>query len=228
MVYKVEVYYMDHHIGRLFEAFRQEGLWDDTIVVVVADHGEGLGDHDWWRHGILYQEQIRVPQIVRIPGVKGGVRVKSLVRTIDLMPTVLEASEIRKISLAMDGISLIRAMKTGRTEEPLLGYSDSVNMLTYGRPDVGNKQDEKNDKIYCLMDERYKLIFHQLRPEETEFYDLREDTKETNNLSADNPSAMKTLMKELEKREAFSEILPGMTPTDAEWLKKLKGLGYVE
>lgn len=228
-IYKAEVFYMDHHIGRLFKTFKKQGLWDNTIVVVVADHGEGLGDHDWWTHGILYQEQIRVPQIVHIPGMQRGMRIKSLVRTIDLMPTVLEAAGVSAdIYPTMDGKSLITTMNTGKTEKPLLGYSDSVNMLTYGRPDVRDKRDQKNDKIYCLMDERYKLIFHQQRPEETEFYDLQADPKETNNLSADNPAPMTVLMNDLESRNAFSEIMPGMTPTDAEWLKKLKGLGYVE
>lgn len=229
MIYKTEVFYMDYHIGRLLEAFSQEGLWKDTIVVVVGDHGEGLGDHDWWTHGILYQEQIGVPQIIRIPGVRGGIRVNSLVRTIDLMPTVLEAAGVStEMYPEMDGKSLMRAINTGMTEEPLLGYSDSVNMLTYGRPDVRDKRDQKNDKLYCVMDEKYKLIYHQLRPEESEFYDLQTDPKEMKNLWKDKPAEMERLMKELESRNAFSEILPGMTPTDAEWLNKLKGLGYVE
>ena len=63
-VYDTEVSYMDAHVGRLLDTFEELGLRENTIVVVVADHGEGLGDHGWWTHGVLYQEQIRVPLMI--------------------------------------------------------------------------------------------------------------------------------------------------------------------
>ena len=228
-IYDADVYYMDSNIGRLLEAFKERGLWSNTIVVVVADHGEGLGDHDWWTHGILYQEQIRVPLIIRVPDIRTGLRVSSLVRTIDLVPTILDAAGVRpELWPDMDGESLIETMQTGQTSKQRLAYSDSVNMLTYGRPDSRDRRDHKRDKLYCLMDGTHKLIYHQLEPDKTEFYNLRTDPGETTNLAASRPPALQAMMKQLEALEAFSNIMPGMTDSDLEKLKKLRDLGYVQ
>jgi arylsulfatase A-like enzyme len=227
--YDADILFMDRQLGRLLDAFKKRGLWDETIVVVVADHGEGLGDHGWWSHGLLYQEQIRVPLIVRIPGVEGVPRVESMVRTTDLMPTVLEATGVPASAWpSMDGASLLPAMRTGRTATPRLAYADSVNMLSYGRPDREDEWDRKTDKLYSLSDGRFKLIYHQLRPEESEFYDLAEDPHELENLAAARAPEMMELMERLEGLGAFSPIMPGMTPSDAERLEGLKSLGYVE
>ena len=65
--------------------------YDDTVLVIVADHGQGLGQHDWWSHRLLYQEDLHVPLIVRVPGGPTGTTVPELVRTVDIYPTVLEA-----------------------------------------------------------------------------------------------------------------------------------------
>ena len=228
-IYDADVFYMDANLGRLLEAFRRRGFWDNTLVIVVADHGEGLGDHDWWTHGILYQEQIHVPLIIRAPGIKGALRISSLVRTIDLMPTILEVVGVSpEFWPNMDGESLLEMMQTGRTGRQRLAYSDSVNMLTYGRPDTADKRDHKRDKLYCLMDKTHKLIYHQLEPDKTEFYNLQTDPGETTNLAASRPPALQAMMKQLEALEAFSNIMPGMTPSDLERLKKLRDLGYVQ
>ena len=125
----------------------------------------------------------------------------------------------------MDGLSLIDAMETGRTEGRL-AYADSVNMLRYGRGDTKARSDVKDDKLYCLMSETHKLIFHQLRPENTEFYDLAADPAESNNLAGTRPPAMRDLLKRLGEYNAFSPLMPGMTQTDLERLKKLESLGY--
>ena len=80
--YDLEIRYMDQELGRLFSALRDSGRWGSTILVVVSDHGEGLGDHQWWTHGILYEEQIRVPLIIAGPGVVAGSRLRSLMSII--------------------------------------------------------------------------------------------------------------------------------------------------
>jgi len=228
-IYDCEVFFMDSQIGRLLEAFKTRGIWDNTIVVVVADHGEGLGEHNWWTHGILYQEQIKVPQIIRIPGMREGRRITSLVRTIDLMPTILDMTEISpSLWPEMDGISLRDAMSTGHTKEELSAYSDSVNILNYGRWDDARKTDHKYDKLYCLIQGNYKLIYHQLKPEETEFYDLSTDPKELNNLTPSNLPEMHALITRLKGLSALSDIMPGMTSSDMERVRKLKSLGYVQ
>ena len=67
-LYDREVAYMDSELGRLLAA--AQAAVGELLVAVVADHGEGLGDHDWWTHGVLYQEQIRVPMLLAGPGVR--------------------------------------------------------------------------------------------------------------------------------------------------------------
>ncbi len=96
----------------------------------------------------------------------------------------------------MDGDSLLEMMQTGQTGKQRLTYSDSVNMVTYGRPDAPGKRDHKLDKLYCLMDKTHKLIYHQLEPHKTEFYNLQTDPGETTNLSASRPSAMQMMIAE--------------------------------
>ncbi len=227
--YAAEVNYMDHQIGRLLRTLRDLGMWEKTIVVVVADHGEGLGDHDWWVHGILYQEQIRVPLIVRIPGIPGGKRIAPLVRTIDIMPTVLAAAEVAPgLWPQMDGISLLDAVRTGNLTQKLLAYSESVNMLSYQRPYQPLRWDRKVDKLYTLMSATGKLIYHQIRPEETEYYDLVADPLELKNLAAETPPEMLELRRQLEGMNVFSDIMPRMSPTDYERTERLRSLGYIQ
>jgi arylsulfatase A-like enzyme len=67
--YDEEILYMDHHVGRLFEGMKRLGVYDDTLIVVTADHGELLGEHGKMGHGAtLYEEEIRVPFLVKHPG----------------------------------------------------------------------------------------------------------------------------------------------------------------
>jgi arylsulfatase A-like enzyme len=227
-IYDAEVFYMDFYIGKLLEAFKKRGLWNKTIIVVVADHGEGLGDHNWWSHGILYQEQIHVPLIIRVPGMKEGLRISSMVSTIDLMPTILEAAGIHPaIWPHMDGESLIEAMKIGRTTKQRFAYADSVNMLTYNWPGIKDKYDRKNEKLYCLMGGTYKLIYHQLLPNNTEFYNLQTDPRETSNWAVSRPLMMQILMDHLESLNAFSDIMPDIISSDLERIEKLRSLGYI-
>ncbi|HLV64631.1 MAG TPA: sulfatase-like hydrolase/transferase [Polyangiaceae bacterium] len=88
--YDGEVAFTDHHVGRLLDGLRQSPAWDRTIVILTSDHGEAFGEHGLIRHGFeLWEELVRVPFIVRVPGVpphRVGVR-RSL---IDLVPTLLD------------------------------------------------------------------------------------------------------------------------------------------
>ena len=91
--YDAEVAYTDSLVGRLREMLDGRDLLERTLLVVTADHGEGLGDHGEYFHGyFVYDSTTRVPLIVRLPqGRLGGRRVKSAVSHVDLRPTILEA-----------------------------------------------------------------------------------------------------------------------------------------
>ena len=227
-IYDAEIRFVDGQIERFFQAFRERRSWDDTVVAVLADHGEGLGDHGWWSHGILYQEQIRVPLLVRAPG-RSAHRVQDLVRTIDLMPTVLELAGVEsRPAIDMDGMSLVPAMETGLLGEDRTAYADSVNLLDYTRRDQPDRKDEKDDKLYSLQRGDLKLIYHQLQPENSELYDLGSDPGERHDLAAERPDVLREMIAELKSRGALSDLMPGMTPTDPEHAERLRSLGYIQ
>jgi arylsulfatase A-like enzyme len=89
-LYRNEVKWVDQELGKFFDWMRTEGAWDDTLVVVTADHGEEFQEHGGWWHGItLYDEQIHVPLIMKPPGKEmAGARVPWQVREIDVAPTI--------------------------------------------------------------------------------------------------------------------------------------------
>jgi choline-sulfatase len=90
-LYDGEIRYWDHHFSRLLEALRQRPDWDRTVVVICADHGEEFQEHGGWWHGTtLYDEEIRVPLVVRLPGSElGGTSEARWVGLIDIAPTLV-------------------------------------------------------------------------------------------------------------------------------------------
>ena len=90
--YDAEIAEMDAAVGRVIEALKDSGQWERTVVAFVADHGEGLGDHDHYHHGYtLYDDQVHIPMILRIPGREVGRVIDRPVAAIDLAPTLLGA-----------------------------------------------------------------------------------------------------------------------------------------
>ncbi len=90
--YDAEISEVDKGVGLVFQALRDSGQWGRTIVAFVADHGEGLGDHGHYHHGYtLFDDQVHVPMILRIPSQHVGVVIERPVSTVDLMPTILGA-----------------------------------------------------------------------------------------------------------------------------------------
>ncbi len=89
--YCADVAYTDHEVGRLLDALREQGLLERSILALTADHGEGLNQHDWTGHGLVWDEQIRVPLLIRFPAAarQAPRRVRSIVSLIDLVPTLL-------------------------------------------------------------------------------------------------------------------------------------------
>src|SRR5882762_10115784 len=90
-LYDGEIAYTDHELGRLFDAIHKKSPADKTLIAVLSDHGESLGDHGEYTHGIfLYDVTLRVAFLMSGPGIPAGLRVKQQARTIDFLPTVLE------------------------------------------------------------------------------------------------------------------------------------------
>jgi len=222
-VYAAEIHFVDAQFGRILEWLDQERKLDNTIVVVVADHGEGLGEHDWWLHRILYQEQIQVPLIVQLPGEVDRHTVNELVRTIDIYPTVLEALGIDPPE-DVEGRSLSALLKGG-PDEPRIAYADQLNVydtnafLTDARP--------LDALLHCAMDERWKLIYRPLAPKKSELFDLAADPDELTNLLDAHPAEARRLLSILHASGGFVDQ-PFGEEKDPETLERLRSLGYID
>ncbi len=94
--YDAEILYMDFHVGRLFDGLRKLGQFDDALIIVTADHGELIGEHNCFGHpGLVYQEAIQVPLIVKAPGPRRSTgRIADWVQLHDVFPLILQSADI--------------------------------------------------------------------------------------------------------------------------------------
>lgn len=123
--YDSEIGYADHHIGRLLDRIDKLGMRDSTLVVVLSDHGEGLGEQGFVGHGRwLYQSTLRVPWIMRMPGrIAPGTVISHNVSTMDLAPTLLDLAvpefrEETEISISYAGRSQVPMIDQGGRVQP--------------------------------------------------------------------------------------------------------------
>ncbi len=221
--YAAEIRYVDMQFGRLIEALRQTGRYDRTVIVVVADHGEGLGQHDWWHHRLLYQEQLHVPLIVRVPGWPRGQVVGDLVRTIDILPTVLDALQVR-VPRGVAGRSLA-ALAHGEAEPPRVAYAEMLNRYDLNSTVLETRP--QDGLLFAAIGRRWKLILRYDHPEKSELYDLQSDPQELRNLYGERAGEVSRLRRWLDRRQAYSTGALGEGRVSPDALRQLKALGYV-
>lgn len=201
--YDEEILYMDHHIGRFLEGMKREGLLEDSLILVTADHGELLGEHGKMGHGAsLFEEEIRVPFWVKYPGdeVAPGRSIEP-VHHVDVLPLVLERL----------GLS-----SPGRGPQPLLA---EVNPLEFMSPDGSWR---------ALYLGRHKLLWNSRGNHA--LFDLEKDPGEQNDLSGADPARTTEAIGLLDK--VLSSLPPPGRPgppttLDEDTLKALRNLGYV-
>jgi len=216
-LYDGEIAFADSQVGRLLDWLVSQGIDKKTIVIVVGDHGEGLGSHGEAEHGyFVYDYAIHVPFIVRLP-LDGfhGIRVPAQVRTIDIEPTILDLVGAHSQSDS-DGESLVPLLAHPGREGPQYAFSESVSTsIQYGW-----------SALYSLRTERYKFI----EAPKLELYDLREDPDEDTNVVGRLPGAAKELREELEKiRKSMDSKKPETQEAnlDEETMRRLASLGYI-
>jgi arylsulfatase A-like enzyme len=209
--YVGEIAYADAQLGRLIDELRERQLFDQTVVVVAADHGESLGEHDERDHGVfLYESVMRVPLILRAPGIVPG-RVQQIVSLVDVLPTVLALLSIEPA--ASDGRSLMSAIAHGARDQDAEAYAESMYPLRLGW-----------SGLRALRAGRYKYI-EAPRPE---LYDLERDPFETDNLASKRPETAAAHSRRL-KEIAAAEAIPAAGAADIapEQRARLAALGYV-
>ncbi|MCI4398912.1 MAG: sulfatase-like hydrolase/transferase [Acidobacteria bacterium] len=214
--YDGEIAYMDSQIAALFQGLKRLGLADGTLVAVMADHGEGLGEHGEKQHGIfLYDYALRVPLIISWPGhIPEGTKVHALCGLSDVAPTLLDLLGIN--AKGMDGRSLAPLM-LGKSLPPRDIYAESYQgFFTYGW-----------SPLRAIVSEPYKYI-EAPRPEMYRWLQ-----GESENLLASEPAEAKKLEAALGRYpkpdpaeyQKVEEMLKD--PSNAEALRALVSLGYL-
>jgi arylsulfatase A-like enzyme/Tfp pilus assembly protein PilF len=213
--YDEEIAFVDSQIGRLLDGLRSRGLFDDTLVMAIADHGESLGEHGEDEHGVfLYEAVLRVPWIVRGPGVPRGRAIAEQVRTVDLFPTVLDALGI-PLPGGLDGETLWPVLKGGTRASAPASYAESY----YPRFHYGWSE------LRSIRADGWKAI-DAPRPE---LYNLRDDPGELRNLYATQQALADRMIADavrLDREMGGGETVAVRQP-DRETMERLRSLGYV-
>jgi tetratricopeptide (TPR) repeat protein len=211
--YDGEIAYVDEIVGRLVKYLKTHQLYDQSTIILVSDHGEGLGDHGEQAHGLLvHEETLRVPLIIKpAAGDGAGRRVSDVVQHIDLVPTILD---LAKAPLPGDlrGRSLKPLLDGSGRLEPGVIYSESL----FGRYQFGWSG------IVSVTDGRYRLI----RSPREELYDLLQDPSEQVNIAQESDAVREALSAALDEMIAGTPVPEpaGIAPDDRDLFE---ALGYV-
>jgi len=211
--YDGEIAAADAAVGTLLAELRRHDWYDSATIAVVADHGEGLGDHGEEEHGLfLYEPTIRVPFIVKLPKERGaGRRVPTPVQHIDLLPTFGAAAGF-KTPAALRGRNLL-PVATGRGMLAAQGIYSEAMMSRYH---FGWSE------LTSLTDERYKFI----RAPKAELYDLDLDHAEATNLLTDRVQVVQAMRTGLEALIAGRGV-DAPRSVSSEDRERLAALGYI-
>jgi arylsulfatase A-like enzyme/Tfp pilus assembly protein PilF len=213
--YAGEIAYVDFQIGRVLQWLDTRQLSERTIVIVIGDHGESLNEHGEGTHGLfIYESTTRVPFIVRTPYSRVQPRrVPGVVRSEDVMPTVLELVG-RQPREAVDGRSLVPMLTGAANDLNLDAYSESL----YARNHYGWSE------LRALRAGRFKYIAT-TRPE---LYDLERDPEERKNVIDERRPLADRMAQELQRVATEAPGLSGgPSPVDPETRERLSALGYI-
>jgi tetratricopeptide (TPR) repeat protein len=211
--YDGEIALADEIVGQLFDALRRHGWYDPATIIVLSDHGEGLGDHGELEHGLfLYDETVHIPLLIKLPRERSrGRRIADPVQHIDLVPTIARLAGL-STPAGLRGRDLGPAMTSGSAIPPQGVYAEAL----YGRYHFGWSE------LLSLTDERYRFI----KAPRSELYDLDRDPKELTNLIAERTQAASAML------AGLSALVSGRTfdapaGVSDEDRQRLAALGYI-
>ena len=216
--YDGEVAYVDSLMGQLAQWLRERQLAESTIVAFIGDHGESLGEHDETSHGFfVYDSTVDVPFILSTPYRElRGQRIAAQVRTIDLMPTLLDLLAMDTPE-AVQGVSLVE-LASGETDDlDLIAYSESF----YPRHHYG----------WSELKSLRGGGFHFIAAPRPELYDVVNDPSEEENLASRRPREVRRLERQLAEILDASSVdgIEEQEPAtlDPETAQRLAALGYL-
>jgi arylsulfatase A-like enzyme/uncharacterized membrane protein YbhN (UPF0104 family) len=235
-LYDGEIQYWDEHFGRLIQKLKDLGLYDNLAIVVTSDHGEEFGEHGGFWHGTtLYDEQVHVPLLLKLPGSGGGsglgasgqapnqapnqagVRISNWVQLVDIMPTVLRIAKV-PAPQAMQGLDLFEG-----THEVFAEESHEGNVLS----SVRTRHGDATWKLIHANDGNPRGLQAQ------ELYRVDRDPRESTNLAVSEAPALQsqqTRLADYQKRavQGAAERATVDIAKDSTTIDRLRALGYVD
>ncbi|MBS3818803.1 sulfatase [bacterium] len=233
-LYDGEIRYTDEKlVYPVLEKLKELGLYEQTLIVLTSDHGEEFYDHKGWEHGhTLYDELLKVPLIIKFPqGRFAGEKIDSIVRLVDIMPTLLEELGIPYSDYELDGRSLIPFLEGKESQDRVFLADKGDNIVGSHIPqkismNKGSKKLILNQEFN--LQEKNFFTFPPPAVEPVEIYDLDKDPEEKQNIADQNSTlahqiikAINDLYEEAKKRKKFKAQI------DKETEEQLKALGYI-
>jgi arylsulfatase len=241
-LYDAEIAYVDRELGRFFEELRGRGLYDRSVIIVTADHGEAFYEHGSWEHGRpflddgpgLFQEIVHVPLLVKAPGARGEV-VEDVVSQADIFATFLEAARSRGTSAWARSLLDPREAEASRWTVSEFVAAPSVGGSAW---EVALRR--RNMKYSAVFRAHDREELSKATATEEALYDLAADPGERRNLMAEDAGdaeRRETVASAREALELYRQVVlerrgqgpaEGDLSLDPELLEKLESLGYVE
>ncbi len=214
--YNAAITATDAAVGKLLAGLKQQKLYANTAIVVVADHGESLGAHGEDAHGIfLYDETIHVPLLLKLSEAQlSAKRVSAKVRLVDVGPTLLEVAAI-PVPSQMQGQSLLRIAKA----------NSSTDQSVYSRSDLPSR-----GFGWSMLESWRTGKYLYVRAPKPELYDLVADPGATRNLAQSSKATLDTMAGQLENFDRRFSGESGKAPNtqlSSSEMQKLASLGYV-
>ncbi len=214
-LYDAEIAANDAAFGALLDLLVRRGLWQDTLIVFISDHGEEFLDHGGWEHGkTLHSEMLDVPLIIRIPGLGNGKIVERQAQQVDVMPTILTALGL-PVPAAVEGRSLlpwIRGDGAPGEEEEAFSWLD----------EFGFRGASVTTPAWRFIESRASTL-------ERTLFDRRTDPGERRDLAPGRPVRTGYLATHLRiaERPRAGALKPAEGRMNAEVREQLRALGYV-
>ena len=217
--YDGEIAYADSAVGKLLNALRKHGLYDETMIALMADHGESLGAHGENTHGVfLYDETLHVPLLIKLPlNRSGGKQIETRVGLVDIAPTILQESGIA-IPKEVQGQSLLAMLKAAAN---VAGTAE--DRPAYAETDYPHRAFGWSS-LRAFRSGKYLYV----RAPERELYNQAMDPQAAHNLASNSTAVADTLALQLDQfRSKTSQTLVDLAKPDPEQMQKLQALGYV-
>lgn len=231
-LYDCEIFHNDYYFGRFIHILKENKLYENSIIILVSDHGEQFDEHHSLFHGSsIYNEEIHVPLIIRFPGAEqANSRIHTYISQVDIFPTILDYLGI-EVPARVDGVSLFKSMK-----------QPEIRRSLFIKQELNRSKDDKSNFIgiiNCSSKNKHIISYEDqyfIHASDIEQYNLQEDFFERINLFRQatifqfNSAKFVAdyFLKQMETHRFTEEKKLDLKKLDSKKLEQLKTLGYIK